>query len=122
MVRAETIRKGSKVFMADSLREPLTVEDNINGEIILKLNKIVKANANDLYPVPLTEENIVRCGFYKTDAYSFEHPIEKVELEIDHTGITNMYVHTHKTKVALKAVHELQHAFWTYTNKEINFK
>lgn len=122
MVKADIIRKGSKVFLSDTLREPITVEDNVDGEITLKLKQPVKASASELYPVPLTDENIVRCGFYKTDKFSYEHPQEKIELEIDHTGLTNMYVHKHKEKISLSAVHELQHAFWIYTSKELQFK
>ena len=121
MVKQETIRKGSKVFLSDTLHEPVTVLDNVNGEISLKLKKIIKTHPDELFPVPLTPDNIVRCGFFKTDTYVFEHPVEKIELEIDHEGVTHMYVHTHKTKVTLHAVHELQHAFWTYTAKELTY-
>ncbi len=122
MVQPEIIRKGSKVFLADTINEPVTVLDNVNGEISLKLNRVVKTHPEELYPVPLTADNIVRCGFFKTDAFVFEHPVEKIELEIDHTGLTHMYVHNHKTTVDIKSLHELQHAFWFYTSKELSYK
>ena len=122
MVEAKIIRKGSQVFLYDTLNEPITVLDNVNGEITLKLKRAVKTNADELFPVPLTDENIIKCGFFKTDSYVYEHPVERVELEIDHAGITHMYVHNHKTTVSLKALHELQHAFWLYTSKELNYK
>ncbi len=122
MVEAKIIRKGSQVFLFDTLKEPITVLDNVNGEITLKLKRAIKTSANELYPVPLTNENILRCGFFKTDSFVYEHPVEKVELEIDHAGITHMYFHNLKTTVTLQALHELQHAFWIYTAKELSYK
>ncbi len=122
MVEAKIIRKGSQVFLFDTLKEPITVLDNVNGEITLKLKRAIKTSANELYPVPLTNENILRCGFFKTDSYVYEHPVEKVELEIDYEGITHMTVHNLKITISLKYLHELQHAFWVYTAKDLNYK
>lgn len=122
MIQPEVIRKGSKVYLADTVNEPVTVSDVVNGEITLLLKTDIKTSPEDLYPVPLTPENIVRCGFFKTDARVFEHPVERIELEIDHKGVTHMYVHNHKVTVPLSAVHELQHAFWTYTSKELSYQ
>ena len=121
MVHEEIIRKGSKVFLADTLNEPVTVLENRDGEISLKLKKVVRTTSEDLYPVPLTPENIIRCGFFQTDTFVFEHPVEKIELEIDYQGVTHMFVHTHEISIPLHSVHELQHAFWKYTAKEINY-
>ena len=122
MVEAKIIRKGSQVFLFDTLKEPITVLDNVNGEITLKLKRAIKTSANELYPVPLTNENILRCGFFKTDSFVYEHPVEKVELEIDYEGITHMTVHNLKITISLKYLHELQHAFWVYTAKDLNYK
>ena len=122
MVEAKIIRKGSQVFLFDTLKEPITVLDNVNGEITLKLKRAIKTSANELYPVPLTNENILRCGFFKTDSYVYEHPVEKIELEIDYEGITHMTVHNLKITISLKYLHELQHAFWVYTAKDLNYK
>jgi uncharacterized protein YdeI (BOF family) len=122
MVQQDYIRKGSKVFFSDTKEEPVTVFDNVDGEISVKLSKMVTAYSDDLYPVPLSPEIIKRCGFFKTDEYVFEHPSEKIELEIDYKGVTHMHIHTHQKVLELKALHELQYAFWTYTNSEIIFK
>jgi len=122
MVKQETIRKGSKVFFADTKDEPVTVLDNTNGKISVKLGKIVTADASELYPVPLTPEFIVRCSFIKTDQYVFEHPEERIELEYDHKGVTHMRIDRSETALQLTALHELQHAYWVITNKELAFK
>ena len=122
MVMQETIRTGSKVFFADTMFEPVTVLANENGDISIMVKNLVKATPEDLFPVPLNEDTITRCGFFKTDTYVFEHPVERIELEIDHDSIVCMHVHNHQTTVKLSSLHELQHAFWTYTNKELEFK
>ncbi len=122
MIKPETIRKGSKVFLSDTLKEPVTVLDNINGEILLQAKKVMKVTLSELFPVPLTPDQIVRCGFFKTDDYIYEHPAEKIELEIDPDGVINMNVHEQKITISMQAVHELQHAFWTYTAKELDYR
>jgi hypothetical protein len=122
MVKPDIIRKGSKVFFYDTREEPVTVYDNINGEIIVELDKMINTHSEELYPVPLNAEIICRCGFFKTDQYLFEHPKENIELEIDHNGITHMHIRSHGKVIQLNALHELQHAFWLYTNQELSFK
>src|SRR3954468_2166280 len=79
-------------------------------------------NFAELYPVPLTPEFIVRCSFIKTDQYVFEHPEERIELEYDHKGVTHMRIDRSETALQLTALHELQHAYWVITNKELSFK
>ncbi len=78
MVMQETIRKGSKVYFADTRYEPVTVVANENGEISIRIKKIIKATADKLFPVPLNENTIIRSGFFKTDAFVFEHPVERI--------------------------------------------
>lgn len=121
MVKQETIRKGSKVFFADTKDEPVTVLNNTNGKITVKLGKIVTADASELFPVPLTPEMIQRCSFIKTDDYVFEHPEENIELEYDYKGVTHMRVNSSETELQLTSLHELQHAYWVITNKELAF-
>ena len=121
MVNKETIRKGSKVFFADTKDEPVTVLDNTNGKILVQVGKIVSADASELYPVPLTPEMISRCRFIRTDDYVFEHPEDQIELEYDYQGITHMKVNRSDTTLQLTSVHELQHAYWVITNKELPF-
>jgi hypothetical protein len=121
MIDYDTIRKGSKVFFADTRDEPVTVFDNADGEVCVKLKNMVITSSADLYPVPLNAEIISRCGFFKTDEFVFEHPTEKIELEIDYRGVVLMHIHTHDKVIELNALHELQHVFWKYTNKELMF-
>lgn len=121
MVNQETIRKGSKVFFADTKDEPVTVLENSNGEISVQLGKIIITHASELYPVPLTPEMIVRCSFIRTDDYVFEHPQDEIELEYDHKGVTHMRVNKSDTVLQLTSLHELQHAYWVITNKELPF-
>ena len=121
MVKQDTIRKGSKVFFADTKDEPVTVLDNTNGKILVKLGKIITTDASELYPVPLTPEMIKRCAFIKTDDYVFEHSEDGIELEYDHEGVTHMRVNRSNTALQLTALHELQHAYWVITNKELAF-
>lgn len=122
MVKQDIIRKGSKVFFSDTRGEPVTVFDNVNGDIFVKLKKMVNTHPEELYPVPLSPEIIQRCGFFKTDEFVFEHPTEKIELEIDHHGVTNMHVHMHQKVIQVVSLHELQHYFRLYTNKELSFQ
>lgn len=122
MVKQETIRKGSKVFFADTKDEPVTVLDNTNGKISVQLGKIVTADASELYPVPLTPELIIRCSFIKTDQFVFERPEDQIELEYDYNGVTHMRINRSGTSLQLTALHELQHAYWIITNKELAFK
>lgn len=122
MVKQESIRKGSKVFFADTKDEPVTVLDNINGRISVQLGKLVTTDAEELFPVPLTPELIQRCSFIKTDQYTFERPEDDIELEYDHNGVTHMHIHKSNKTLQLTALHELQHAYWVYTNKELVFK
>jgi hypothetical protein len=122
MVQQDIIRKGSKVFFSDTRNEPVTVYDNNNGEISVKLGRMINTHSSELYPVPLSPEIICRCGFFKTDRFVFEHPKEKIELEIDHKGVTHMHIHTHEKVIELHSLHELQHVFWKYTNTELAFK
>jgi hypothetical protein len=121
MVNQETLRKGSKVFFADTRDEPVTVLDNTNGKILVQVGKIVSVDASELYPVPLTPEMISRCSFIKTDQFMFEHPEDQIELEYDHKGVTHMRVHKSNTTLQLTSLHELQHAYWVITNKELPF-
>lgn len=122
MVQPEIIRKGSKVYFSDTKDEPVTVLDNVNGMISVKLGKIVSAEASELFPVPLTPALISRCPFIKTDEYVFEHSEDDIELEYDYQGITHMHIHKSKTTIQLTALHELQHAYWVFTNKELLFQ
>src|ERR687889_833553 len=110
MVKQETIRKGSKVFFADTKDEPVTVLDNINGKILVKTDKIISTNASELFPVPLTPEMIIRCSFIKTDEFVFEKPEDHIELEYDHNGVTHMRINRSDTVLHLTSLHELQHA------------
>lgn len=123
MVKPETIRKGSKVYFYDTRDEPVTVldKDSVNGDILVKLNKIVRVHADELFPVPLTPELIMRSGFIKTDQFSFEHPQEDIHLDYDHNGVTHMHVRKNGTFLQMTSLHELQYAFWTYTNKDLVF-
>ena len=121
MIKSETIRKGSKVFFADTKDEPVTVLDRTNEKISVQLGKIVTTDASELYPVPLTPEMIMRCSFIKTDQFVFEHPEDPIELEYDYMGTTHMRVNGSGEAVQLTALHELQHAYWLITNKELTF-
>ena len=121
MVKPETIRKGSKVFFADTKDEPVTVLDNTNGKISVQLGRIVTTDASELFPVPLTPEMISRCSFIKTDQYVFEHPEDQIELEYDYQGVTHMRVNRSDVALQLTALHELQHAYWVITNKELTY-
>lgn len=122
MVKQESIRKGSKVFFADTKDEPVTVSDNLNGKISVQLSKLIEAYPEDLFPVPLTPELIQRCAFIKTDDFLFEHSEDDIELEYDYNGITHMHIHKSNTTLEIRALHELQHAYWILTNKELSFK
>lgn len=122
MVDLKTIRKGSKVYFSDTRDEPVTVNENIDGQISVKLQRLVFTNADALFPVPLTPALIMRCGFIKTDEFVFEYPGEDIELEYDYQGVTHMHLHKNQTTLQLTALHELQHAFWVYTDKELIFK
>jgi len=122
MVKKETIRKGSKVYFSDTKDEPVTVWDNDNGLISVNLGKIVTADASELFPVPLTPELITRCSFIKTDEFVFEHPEDDIELDYDYQGVTHMHIHKSNTTLQLTALHELQHAYWIFTNKELFFQ
>ena len=122
MVKQESIRKGSKVFFADTKDEPVTVLDNIDGKISVQLSKLVITYAEELFPVPLTPNLISRCSFIKTDEYVFEHPEDDIELEYDHNGITHMHVNKSDTVLQVTALHELQHAYWALTDKELEFQ
>lgn len=122
MVKQETIRKGSKVYFSDTLNEPVTVWDNDNGLISVKLGKIVTADPSELFPVPLTPEIISRCSFIKTDEFVFEHPEDDIELDYDYQGVTHMHIHKSNTTLQLTALHELQHAYWLFTHKELFFQ
>lgn len=122
MVKQETIRKGSKVYFSDTKDEPVTVLDNVNGMISVKLGKIITADASELFPVPLTPALIRRCPFIKTDEFVYEHAEDDIELEYDYQGITHMHIHKSNTTLQLTALHELQHAYWVFTNKELLFQ
>lgn len=122
MVKQESIRKGSKVFFADTKDEPVTVLENADGRISVQLGKLITTYADELFPVPLTPQLIQRCSFIKTDDYVFEHPQDNIELEYDYNGITHMHVHQSNLSLELTALHELQHAYWILTNKELVFQ
>src|SRR5215210_5920172 len=122
MVKQETIRKGSKVYFSDTKDEPVTVLDNVDGVISVKLGKIVVTDPSELFPVPLTPAIIARCAFIKTDEFVFEHPEDDIELEYDYQGITHMHIHKSNKTLQLTALHELQHAYWVFTNKELLFQ
>lgn len=121
MVKPDTIRKGSKVYFSDTRDNPVTVLDNVDGEISVQANKVIKTHADQLFPVPLTPEMIMRSGFLKVDEFVFEHPDEKIELDYDYQGVTHLHVRNTDTKLELRALHELQHAFWSLTNKDLHF-
>lgn len=122
MVKPESIRKGSKVFFADTKDEPVTVFDNVDGRISVQLSKLIITYAEDLFPVPLTPQLISRCRFIKTDEYVFERPEDDIELEYDHNGITHIHIHKSDTSLQVTALHELQHAYWALTDKELVFQ
>lgn len=122
MVKQETIRKGSKVFFADTKDEPVTVLDNTNGKITVHVGKIVSTQASELFPVPLTPAMIIRCSFIKTDEFIFEHFQDEIELEYDYKGVTHMRINKSDTALQITALHELQHAYWVITNKELVFE
>ena len=122
MVRQESIRKGSKVFFSDTKDEPVTVLENIDGRISVQLSKLITTYAEDLFPVPLTPQIISRCAFIKTDEYVFERPEDDIELEYDHNGVTRIHVHKSNTILHVTALHELQHAYWALTDKELLFE
>lgn len=121
MVNLETIRKGSKVYFSDTKDEPVTVADSVNGEIFVFLSKLVVTNAEELFPVPLTPDFIIRLGFIKTDRFAFEHPIDEIELEYDYLGVTHMHIHKSSKVLQLTSLHELQYLYWLYTNKDLRF-
>lgn len=97
----------------------MTVHAALDGEVAIELDELVKTDAANLYPVPLTDEVIVRCGFIKTDAFVYEHSSRKVELELDQKGLAQVTFHDHKKKIPVRSLHELQHYFWFYTNAEL---
>lgn len=121
MVKQETIRKGSKVFFADTVDEPVTVFDNVDGEISVFLKKMITTSPEELYPVPISEEILIRSGFFKTDDFVFEHPVDKIEVEIDEKGVAHMHLHDFEKVLQIHALHELQHAYWVFTKKELTF-
>lgn len=121
MVNPETIRKGSKVYFSDTKDEPVTVINNLNGEISILVGKVIHTHAEDLYPVPLIPALINRCGFVKTDQFVFEHPRHDIELEYDYNGVTHINFHKKNKTVEITSLHELQYEFWKFTNEELLF-
>ena len=87
-------------------------EDMVRGEI-------------DLFPIPLTEEWLVKFGFELEDEKIYYHLDSYEDIYITKTSYSfSIYNATHFTNIkqGIKHVHQLQNLYFALTNEELTIK
>lgn len=82
-------------------------------------NPFVSPDHEQISPIELTEEILLKCGFQKLGKYTFTCDTALMQLEID--VITNKLLHS-ILAIEVKHLHQLQNLYWCLTNKDLNIE
>lgn len=95
---------------------------NNKGRVTLWCNGLIAANIDEIEPIPITEELLLKIGF-KQCGYLFKTLfIEMYEAEKGwHLHIDNERFET-ALSITIKYVHQLQNAYYLATGKELEIK
>ena len=80
----------------------------------------------DIKPIPLTEEVLLRCGFEITDYRIELHPIQLIEL-VENKGYLFEFHLTRESKqgseyfTVIKCLHQLQNLYYSLCNEELTY-
>lgn len=84
------------------------------GEEIFEADFITIQMANNYEPIPLTEEYLLKFGYFKIEHKECHFVVEGHTIWI----CNNMYL-CEKNGIILKHVHQLQNLYFALTNKEL---
>lgn len=81
---------------------------------------IVKEPHNQVKPIPLTEEWLLKFGFERSGLYNVKDEVYVYdEYGLTDTGFEYRFNYT---QIKLKYVHQLQNLYFALTGKELTFK
>lgn len=110
-------------FKIYSVRSPEpNADDYYNDKSIITIwnNGLADVCIDDLNPIPLTEEWLIKFGFEKTKGYVFK--IDKFSLFDHNYDQGNLFLKLNSQNVPLiniKYVHQLQNLYFALTGKEL---
>lgn len=119
-MQAEELRIGNFVLKDDKYRKVEAISIPYHHLLSLKNNALLeRAQFNEIKPIPLTEEILLKCGFEKLGKYTFVCDTALMQLEID--VVTNKLVHS-ILAIEVKHLHQLQNLHHALTGQELNIK
>jgi len=77
-------------------------------------------NTNELHPIPLTEEWLLKFGFKRTNKYDFELIKNDFHFYTSSDFFNgNGFICFNEFDIKIKYIHELQNLYFALTNKEL---
>lgn len=124
-MKLNELRIGSKVYYNGTHKEEGTVTgvtEYLDGSCLVNLN----GRANGLYkieelsPIPITEEILLKCGFFKEEDRSYRWYLgEYFTYDLDDGGFKYEGAWI---RPLIKYLHELQNLYFALTQTELEFK
>lgn len=126
MIKANELRLGNLVYPFDDYR--LLKEKTILRDCI-KVNYKDLKYTSKLFPIPLTEEILLKCGFNKGIDGSFIK--NDISVFLDKRFKTNLYLQTNELSLnhnwfgyecKVKHLHQLQNLYFALTGEELKIE
>jgi len=105
-----------------NLAKEITYSKNGIAEVSKQHFEDIENGEIDLFPIPLTEEWLVKFGFvYDADSLTFDYEYNHFVfyLERDFKDIETFSFDSSFTETKVKYVHQLQNLYFALTNKEL---
>lgn len=93
-----------------------------DGSVWLRCNLCVKAKyrhkLEGLNPIPLTEDVLLKCGFWEEESNSYYH----VDFEYIYKDNVGWHIFNRGTKLYIESLHRLQNLHFALTNQELEIE
>lgn len=132
MIPVQELRVGNIVKIDDEYLGPIegkvtSLNEKAEVELLLSANKgnIIhfRCGAEDIFPIPITEELLLKCGFEKEPFSSKIYKIDTEDSSVVYYFEGNMLdIRTkdnNRISVMCKFVHQLQNAYYLLTDDEL---
>ncbi|TYP89439.1 hypothetical protein BC792_12740 [Sphingobacterium allocomposti] len=126
MIQATELRLGNYVNLNDgSEHDKIRQISGIEHKIVYTLIKgcrfaQVHQSFDRIYPIPLTEEIIIKCGFERSEYNDYRHPILFGTLTL-YEGVAELHI-SDMYSVWVNNLHQLQNLYFALTGEELEVK
>jgi len=124
MIQSNELRQGNKIMF---LNEVVTFENisQFRDDGVFWINvdeKYFSGKSIHFKPIPLTEEWLIRFGFFKhNNAYVLEKPTENI-MDFKFSIWDDFTYNSSEFPIEIKHVHTLQNLYWVLCGKELILK